>query len=164
MNKSGFARKIIFTILIAIVFIASFFIARAFTKPPQKALDFSYATSDGAVSGLYTEAKTNGAVLVFFDPEVGGSNDVLSRIIQNAGDATVVAVSVSKLDKQKQLELLPENAKTLKDLCFKGEEIVSLYNIGNAPVTYFINREFYVTDAFVGNIKEKTIKKCIEKF
>ena len=163
-KKPSFARSILFTVLVCIIFVASFFIVKAFTKPPEKALDFAYATSSGAVSGLFDKAKVSGAVLIFFDPEVEGSNDVLSRVISNSGDAAVIAVSVSGLEKQKQLELLPENAKTLENLCFESKDIISLYNIGNAPVTYFVNTEFYVTDAFVGNIKDSTIKKCVEKF
>ncbi len=164
MRKTNFSRNILFTVIVFVIFIASFFIVKAFTKPPQQALDFAYATSDGAVSGLFDEAKGKGAVLIFFDPEVEGSNDVLSRVVTNSGDATVIAVSISELDKQKQLELLPENARNLKNLCFKSEEIIKLYNIGNAPVTYFVNPEFYVTDAFVGNIKDTTIQKCVNKF
>ncbi len=163
-KKPSFARSILFTVIVCLVFLASYFIVKAFTKPPEKALDFAYATADGGVSGLFDEARNSGAVVIFFDPEVEGSNDVLSRVVANSGDAAVIAVSVSKLDKQKQLELLPENAKNLENLCFESKDIVSLYNIGNAPVTYFVNTEFYVTDAFVGNIKDSTIKKCVSKF
>ncbi len=156
--------RVLFFIATCVVIVASFFIAKAFTKPPQQALDFAYATAEGKVSALFDEAKKTGAVLIFFDPEVEGSNDVFSRVVQNAGDATVIAVSVSDLEKQKQLELLPENVRDLKNLCFKGADIVKQYNIGNAPVTYFVNKEFYVTDAFVGNIKDSTIQKCVGKF
>jgi len=164
MRKSNLSRNILFTTVVALVFIASFFIVKAFNKPPQQALDFAYAAADGSVSGLFDEAKKSGAVLIFFDPEVEGSNDVFSRVVTNAGDATVIAISVSSLDKQKQLELLPENVRGLKNLCFNGADVVKKYNIGNAPVTYFVNTEFYVTDAFVGNIKDSTIQKCVEKF
>ncbi len=160
MKKST---RVLFFILTCVVIVTSFFIVKAFTKPPQMALDFAFARPDGSVSGLFDEARENGAVLVFFDPEVEGSNDVLTRVIAGRGECEVVAVSVSKLSAEKQLELLPENAKTLKNLCFVSEDIVKRYNIGNAPVTYFINNEFYVTDAFVGNIKDKTIQKCFEQ-
>ena len=160
MKKST---RVLFFILVCVVIVASFFIVKAVTKPPQMALDFAFARGDGSISGLFDEARDNGCVLIFFDPEVEGSNDVLTRVIANRGECEVIAVSVSKLDSEKQLELLPDNAKTLKNLCFVGEEIVKKYNIGNAPVTYFINNEFYVTDAFVGNIKDKTILKCFEQ-
>ncbi len=155
--------RVLFFAAFCVVVVFSFFIVRAFTKPPQQAIDFSFATHSGSVNGLFDIAKTNGAVLIFFDPEVEGSNDVLTRVISGAGDTTVIAVSVSTLDEGKQLELLPQNAKTLENLCFVSEEIVKLYNIGNAPVTYFIDSEFYVTDAYVGNIKDETIKKCVGK-
>ncbi len=160
MKKST---RILFFILTCVVLVAAFFIARAFTRPPQMALDFAFARADGSVTGLFDEARQSGAALIFFDPEVEGSNDVLTRVISNRGECEVVAVSVSSLDAKKQLELMPDNAKTLKNLCFVSEEIVKLYNIGNAPVTYFINNEFFVTDAFVGNIKDKTIQKCFEQ-
>ena len=164
MRKTNLSRNILFTVLVCIIFIASFFIVKAFTKPPQQALDFAYAAADGSVSGLFDEAKKSGAVLIFFDPEVDGSNEVFSKIADNAGNAAVIGISVSSLEKSKQLELLPENVKELKNLCFNGADIVAQYNIGNAPVTYFVNKEFYVTDAFVGNIKDTTIQKCVEKF
>jgi len=97
MRKSNLSRNILFTTVVALVFIASFFIVKAFNKPPQQALDFAYAAADGSVSGLFDEAKKSGAVLIFFDPEVEGSNDVFSRVVTNAGDATVIAISVSSL-------------------------------------------------------------------
>lgn len=163
MNLMKKSTRVLFFILTCVVLVASFFIVKAFTRPPQKALDFAYARADGSVSGLFDEARDSGAVLIFFDPEVEGSNDVLTRVISGVKDAEIVAVSVSTLDAKKQLELLPDNAKALKNLCFVSEDIVKLYNIGNAPVTYFIDSEFYVTDAFVGNIKDKTIQKCAEQ-
>ena len=157
MKKST---RVLFFILTCIVIVASFFIAKAFTKPPQKALDFAFARADGSVTSLFDEARDTGAVLIFFDPEVEGSNDVLTRVVSNVKNKQIVAVSVSTLSKDEQLALMPDNAKTLGNLCFVSTDIIKLYNIGNAPVTYFLDGEFYVTDAFVGNIKDKTIQKC----
>ncbi len=160
MNR---VRNILIAVLVGVVFLVSFLVVKSFTKPPQKSIDFSFASADGSVKSLYDVAKDGGAVIVFFDPEVEGSNDVLTRVINIAPKDSVVAVSVSSLSIDEQSQLLPKNAKTLKNLCFDGSEIIKLYNIGNAPVTYFVDSEFYVVDAFIGNIKNKTIKTSTEK-
>ena len=50
--------------------------------------------------------------------------------------------------------------KTTAVLVLDGKEIEELYNVTDrAPITYFINNEFYVEQAFVGTIKEKTIQR-----
>jgi hypothetical protein len=157
MNK---VRNTVIFIVAAVIIICSFLIIKSATKKPQSALDFTFTTESGEQHSLKDTCK-NGGVLVFFDPDVEGSNKVLERIIKNAGDIPVIAVSTSKKTIAEQKELLPKAYKKLKYVSFDSAEILKLYNIGNAPVTYFINNEFLVTNAFVGNIKQKTILKCL---
>lgn len=160
MNR---VRNILVALGVGVVFIAAFMIISAVTEKPQKAYDFSYAAVDGSISKLYTQARDTGAVLIFIDPALEGSNSVLSSIVENAGEVPVIAVSVTEDTGSDTLALLPENARGLKNLVLDGEDIEQLYNVSDrAPITYFINSEFYVTQAFVGNIKEETVIKCIE--
>lgn len=160
MNK---VRNFLVALGIGIVFIACFMIVSVLTKKPEKAIDSSFTTVNNIVTGVRTVARDDGAVLVFIDPAIEGSNEVLEKLIKHKGDAEIIAVSVSELDKDEQLKLLPKKARELEYLSFDGKEIIKDYNIGNAPVTYFIDSEFYVQDAFVGNISDKSVKKCIKK-
>ena len=45
----------------------------------------------------------------------------------------------------------------------QNELKIEKYNIGNAPITYFIDKKGYVVDAYVGSIKDESINKLIEK-
>ena len=160
MNK---VRNILIAVCVGVVFMVSYMIISALIKPPQKAIDFGYHTVGGTVSRLYTEARDDGAVLIFIDPELEGSNKILESVIKHAGDIPVIAVSV-KDENSAHLAMLPESARNLENLVLDGQEIEKLYNVTDrAPITYFINNEFYVTQAFVGSIKEKTIESCIQK-
>ena len=160
MNR---VRNILVAVAVGVVFMVAYLIISAVTKPPEKALDFGYHTVDGTVSRLYTQARDDGAVLIFIDPELEGSNKILESVIKHAGDTPVIAVSV-KDENSSHLAMLPESARNLENLVLDGKEIEELYNVTDrAPITYFINNEFYVEQAFVGTIKEKTIESCIQK-
>ncbi len=160
MNR---VRNILVAVGVGIVFIAAYLIISAVTEPPKKAIDFGYHTVDGSVSRLYTQARDGGAVLIFIDPELEGSNIILESVIKHAEDVPVIAVSVRD-ENSAHLAMLPESARELENLVLDGKEIEELYNVTDrAPITYFINNEFYVEQAFVGTIKEKTIQSCIQK-
>jgi hypothetical protein len=158
MNR---VRNVLIAIGVGVVFMVAYLIMSALIKPPQKAIDFSYHMQDGTVTSLYSQARDNGAVLIFIDPELEGSNKILESVIKKADGIPVIAVSV-KDENSAYLTMLPENARTLKNLVLDGEEIEKLYNVTDrAPITYFIDNEFYVKQAFVGTIKEKTIAKYV---
>ena len=160
MNRT---RNILIALAVGVVFMVSYLIMSALTKPPEKAIDFSYHTVDGTVTSLYSQARDNGAVLIFIDPELEGSNIVLESVIKEADDLPVIAVSV-KDENSAHITMLPQNAKNLKNLVLDGKKIEELYNVTDrAPITYFIDKEYYVKQAFVGNIKEKTIAKYIKE-
>ena len=156
MNRT---RNILIALAVGVVFMVSYLIISALTEPPKKAIDFSYHTVDGTVTSLYSQARDGGAVLIFIDPELEGSNKILDAVIRNAGDVPVIAVSV-KDENSAHLAMLPESARSLENLVLDGKEIEELYNVTDrAPITYFIDKEFYVQQAFVGAVKEKTIAK-----
>ena len=157
MNK---VRNTVIFVVSAIIIICLVVVIKSATKKPQSALDFTFKSENGTAYSLKDVCK-DGGVLVFFDPEVEGSNTVLERIAKTAGKAPVVAVSTSSESVDTQKSLLPKSCKNLNYLCFESAEILKLYNIGNAPVTYFIDSEFFVVNACVGHIKEKTIANCL---
>ena len=145
------------------LFIIIFLVLSVTTKKPQKAYDFAAGTHTGEVINLYDNLGKTPTALMFFDPEIEGSNTVLSKLIAKKDGFDIVAISVSALPEQKQKELLPENWDTVSHLCFEGSEAIEKYNIGNAPITYFIDKDGYIIDAYVGNIKETSIEKLIKK-
>ena len=160
MNR---VRNILIALGVGVVFMVSYLIMSALIKPPQKAYDFSYHMTDGTVTSLYSQARDSGAVLIFIDPELEGSNKILGSVIKEADGIPVIAVSV-KDENSAHLTMLPESARSLPSLVLDGKEIEELYNVTDrAPITYFIDKEFYVQQAFVGTIKEKTIAKYIQE-
>jgi len=160
MNR---VRNFLICIGVALVCVCAYLLVSVLTKSPEPALDFSAATASGEVISLSDNFQKRATVLIFIDPEVEGSLLVLDKVIQNAGAAEVLAISVSSLPVDEQKKLLNEKALALDKLCFEGSEAIETYNIGNAPITYFIDIDGLVQNAFVGNIKEETIVKYIEK-
>ena len=131
-------------------------------KKPQKAYDFSAGTQHGQVISLSDNYGRCGSVVIFIDPEVEGATNLLSRIIERGGQADIIALSVSELSEQEQREKLSDDILALKKLCFESSEAIEKYNIGAAPVTYFIDKEGYVREVYVGAMRDSSIEKCIE--
>lgn len=132
-------------------------------KKPQMSIDFIANTVSGNEIFLHENIGITPTVLVFFDTELEESLEHTERIINNSKGAQVVAVSVNSIDADKQYEKLSDTVKTLDKLCFEGKDAVEKYNVTSAPVTYFIDIDGYVTDAFIGTVKEDTIQKAIQK-
>lgn len=148
---------------VLILFAVVFFIVSANTKQPQMSINFSAGTASGKVISLHDVMLGRGGVLIFIDPEIEGSGMVLEKIMQEASAEQIVAVSVSALSEDEQKKLMTDRMLALDNLCFEGSEAISSYNIGNAPVTYFIDSDGYVINAFIGDIKQQTIQKCMKK-
>ncbi|MBQ8605986.1 MAG: hypothetical protein IJ408_04555 [Clostridia bacterium] len=160
MNRT---KNFLIIICVALVFVASFLIMSALTKDPQPAIDFVAGTHTGEVISLYDNLGKTPTALIFIDPEVEGSNEILKKFIARKDKIDVIAISVSELPEQEQKKLLPEGWETLPKLCFEKGNAVEKYNIGNAPITYFIDKDCYVVDAYPAGIKDETIDKKIEK-
>lgn len=152
-----------FIILVPIVFIISFLLVSLFTKEPVKAYDFTTGTSTGEVISLYDNLGKQNTALIFFDPEVEGSNQVMERLAKRKDKIDVIAISVSSMSQDKQMSLIPGNAKEGIKLCFVAKDVVKKYNVGNAPVVHFIDKEGYVKKSFIGALKQETIDKQIDK-
>lgn len=150
-------------IIVVLVFLITFLAVSHFTKKPQMSINFSAGTKDGTVITLHDVMQGRGGALIFIDPEIEGSILVLEKLMKYVDNDSIIAISVSKLSEAEQIKLLPETVLLLKNLCFEGSEAITGYNIGNAPVTYFIQKDLYIADAFLHNISEKSIQKTIEK-
>lgn len=70
-------------------------------------------------------------------------------------------LSVSCLSRS-SAEKLSDDILALEKLCFESSEAIEKYNIGAAPVTYFIDKEGYVREVYVGAMRDSSIEKCIE--
>lgn len=161
MNKT---RNFLIILAVLLVFVISFFVLSLFKdKGPQMSHDFAAGTHRGEVISLHDNIGKTATALIFFDPSVEGSNATLSKFIAKRDKIDVIAVSVSDLSEDEQKKLLPEGWDTLDKLCFDGTEAVPKYNIGNAPIIYFIDKDGYVQDVYVASIKDETIDKLIEK-
>ena len=160
MNR---VRNIFIIIGIVIVSLCLALILKVIFKDPEPVKDVSFEVFGGECTKISDVAVKDGAAIVFFDPDIEGSLKVLKKVIKNKKDCSVIAVSVSKKSVDEQLEKLPEQVKELKYLVFESKDFIKAYNIGNPPVTYFVDKKLLVQDAFVGDIKEKSIKKCFEK-
>lgn len=132
-------------------------------KKPQMSIDFIANTVAGDEVFLHENIGITPTVLVFFDTEVKESLELTERIINNSEGVQVFAVSVNSLETDKQYEKLSDTIKTLDKLCLEGKDAVTKYNVTSAPVTYFIDIDGYIKDAFIGTVKEDTIQKSIEK-
>ncbi len=159
MNKTRNFAIVGGVILLAII--AIIVIGVVTPDKPKKSVDFVAVTQYGQEITLHENIGKTAQVLVFFDTEVEGSLDVLERIVANKGTAEVVAVSVNSLDANAQKEKLSDAVLALDKLCFEGEDAISKYNIGNAPVTYFIDIDGYIVNGYIGNIKDQSITKNI---
>lgn len=160
MNRT---RNFLIIAAVLLVFVISFFVFSLFSEEPQKAHDFSAGTHTGEVISLSDNFGKKATVLIFIDPEVAGSNEVLSKLIARKDKIDVVAVSVSKLSEEEQKKLLPVGWEGISKLCFEGSAAIEAYKIGNAPITYFIDKDGFVIDVFPANVRDKTIDKLIEK-
>lgn len=156
MNK---VRNILIAILAVVFAITAAYFFKTLTKKPSAAIDFEFTAQNGTQTTL-KDALNGGGVLAFFDPDYDESVTLLKRLL-NTKDLSVVAVSVSDKDVEEQLKSLGKTANKADCLVFDSADILKLYNIKNAPVTYFINSEFYITNGYLGDIKQSTINKNI---
>lgn len=158
MNK---VRNFFIGLGIAVLCVVLWMVISVATKSPKPAIDITLTSVSGTQFKLSDNYGKRGSVLIFIDPEVEGSNLVLDTIIEKKGDADIIAVSVSDIDTNTQLSHLTENARALEKLVLSGKSATETYNIGNAPVTYFIDKEGLVQNAFIGNIKPETVEEYI---
>ncbi|MBQ8893652.1 MAG: TlpA family protein disulfide reductase [Clostridia bacterium] len=169
MKNAKFARPALIVAAVAVVFILAYLILSAVWKEeePQYAIDITGVTADGktlySLSDNYGE---QGTVLVFFNHNTGKAIEVLQQISKIAPeyDADVIAVATGEGTISEQIAIMEENditvfPHTLFDL--EGE-MADAYNISGTPITYFIDKNGRIIDAYVASISEKSMRKTLE--
>ena len=158
----GAARPFIIMAGVVLLFLASFYIVDSISKnkEPEPAPDITGVSYDEAT--LYSLSENFGAtgtVLIFFDPYEEETMSLLEELIAaGGGRADIFAVSVSKepIHAQKErLETLAEGCRILFDT--DGEMAIT-YGISGVPVTYFIDKNGMIQDAFLRGISAKTLE------
>lgn len=141
---------------------AIYFMLTLFHKEPDHAIDFTVGAHTGQVLRLSDNYGKRGSIVMFIDPGIEGSNALMERIAQRADGAFFFALSVSGLPEEEQLALLPESVRGLEGLCFECSDAVEKYNVGHAPLTYFIDKDGIVREAYVGAMRDSSIEKCVK--
>lgn len=161
MNR---VRNFAVIILVFLLVIAVYLTLTVVTKKPQQAYDFSAGTQYGKIISLSDNYGKRGTVVIFIEPEIEGATELLSRIIERKGDADIIALSISRLSEQEQREKLAgkEDILSLEKLCFESSDAVEKYNISASPITYFVDKDGYVKEVYVGAMKDSSIERCIE--
>lgn len=164
-----YARTLIIVAAVAVVFLISYFVISAVWKDeePQYAPDITGVTADGeTLFSLSDNLGNTGTVLVFFNHNTGKAIEVLQLLSQVAPDyaVDVVAVATGEGSIEEQLAIMKENGitvfpHTLFDL--EGE-MAATYNVKATPITYFIDKNGQITDAFVASVSERSMRKNME--
>lgn len=162
------ARPILVIAGVAIVFLISYFIISAVWKEdePQYAYDITGVTADGeTLYSLSDNYGSTGTVLIFFNHDTGKAIELMQQLSAAAPDyhVDVIAVATGEGTIEEQKAIMEENGitvfpHTLFDL---DGEMAKTYNIHGTPITYFIDKNGLITEAFVASISEKSLHKCL---
>lgn len=159
-----YIRTGLIVLAVVLVFIISFFIISSLTKEPAYAPDLTGVTADGkSLYSLSENLGKTGTLLIFFDHDTEKAVTAMQLISQVAPDydVDVVAIATGKGTIEEQTAILREKnitlfPHTLFDL--KGE-MAKAYNVGETPILYFIDKNGMITDAYIANITEKSLRK-----
>lgn len=169
-NRFKYGRTALITAAVAVVFILAYLIISAIWSPrePQYAPDITGVTADGkSLYSLSENRGKKGTVLLFFDHDTPKAMEVLSQIAAAAPDyetVDVIAVATGEGTIPQQLTILKEQEiPDLPHLLFDLDgEMAKTYNIGNTPITYFIDKNGLIVDAYVASISEKSLQKALK--
>lgn len=164
-----YARTLIIVAAVAIVFLISYFVISALWKEeePQYAPDITGVTADGeTLYSLSDNLGKSGTVLIFFNHDTGKAIELMQQLSTLAPEyaVDVIAVATGEGTIAEQVAIMEENGitvfpHTLFDL--KGE-MAATYNINATPITYFIDKNGQIIDAYVASISEKSMRKNME--
>ena len=135
-------------------------------KDPQPALDITGVEYDEtSLFSLSDNYGKTGTILLFFDPAVSQSTDLLADVFMaNQKQADLLAVSVSKESFATQKQTITALGLDTAHILFDTEgTMAQTYNITTTPITYFIDKNGLVQDAFIGPISAESLKKAIEE-
>lgn len=164
-----YARTLIVVAAVAVVFLVSYFIISAVWKEeePQYAPDITGVTADGeTLYSLSDNLGKSGTVLIFFNHDTGKALEMMQQLSTLAPDYTVdvIAVATGEGTIAEQVAIMEENnitifPHTLFDL---NGEMAAAYNINATPITYFIDKNGQIIDAYVATISEGSMRKSME--
>ena len=160
-------RPILVVAGVAILFLLSYFIISFFSKDhePQAAYDVTGVMADG--SSLYSLSDNygkTGTVLVFFDIDTGKATELLTQLHAAAPDypVDILAVATSKKTMEEQKRQLEELGVDFPHILFDLDgKMAETYNVHGTPVTYFIDKNGLIQDAFIASISEKSLRKAL---
>ena len=164
MKLTKNSRRILIILGVAIIFLISYLLASLFLgSKPQPALDITGPDGEGVLHSLSDHFGKEPSVLLFFDTETEKATELLNQLIalKKDYDFALVAVATGEnLNEQKAAlkEMDIDPALILFDV--EGE-MAETYNVNATPVTYFIDKNGIVQEAFLSSISAKTLKKTL---
>lgn len=168
-NFLKYGRTALIVLCVAVIFLMSYLIISSIINKEQHqyAPDITGVTADGkTLYSLSDNLGKKGTVLVFFDCETPKAIEVMQLISQVAPNYDVDVMAISKGDGtiEEQLNKIKENNITVfsHTLFDTDGEMAKAYNVTNTPITYFIDKEGRITDAYIASISEKSLKKELD--
>lgn len=168
MKKKTFSGRtgcLIIALVMLLLIICVFVLPLVFRdKKSQPAIDITGVTADGQTQFTLSENEGKiGTVLIFFNHNTGKAIETMQMLSELAPNynVDVVAVATGSGTIEEQLAIMKEHEitvfpHTLFDL--EGK-MAKAYNVKGTPVTYFIDKNGLVVDAFISTISEKSMKK-----
>lgn len=159
------ARPFIIMTGIVLLFAASFYIVDAVSKKkePQPAPEITgVAYDETSLYSLSDHRGQKGTILTFFDPAQEDTVTLLETLIAaNRGRVEILAVSVSALPIAEQKAFLSSVESGCRILFDVDGKMAETYGISGVPVTYFIDKNGLIQDAFLRGISAKTLEETI---
>lgn len=166
MKESKNARRVLILLIVALIFVGAFFIAKGLLgeKEPQPAYDVSGVNYEGKITSLSDHFNHQGTVLLFFDLQTPKAVELLeqvNKIAPNYDVAVMATLHGDDMEKKKQeLEKLKIDPSII--IFDTDGEMAKTYNISATPITYFIDKNGNIVDAFVASISDETLKEAFE--
>lgn len=160
LSKNG-RRALVIGGVVLLCLIAWLIASLLIGKGPQPALDIIGPDAKGELHALSDNFGKQGTVLLFFDTKTEKATELLEQMVALEGnyDVDVMAVAVNG-DYEEQKAALKKMGIELPHLLFDVEgKMAKTYNVTTTPVTYFIDKNGLVQDAFLSSITDKTLKK-----
>ncbi len=167
-----YARTAIIVAAVAVIFLVSYFVISALWKEeePPCAPDITGVTANGktlySLSDNYG-ANGKGTVLVFFNHDTGKAIELMQQLSDIAPqyDVDVIAVATGKGSIKEQIAIMEKNHITLfpHTLFDLDGAIAEIYNVKGTPITYFIDKNGLIQEAFVASISEKSLHKWLKE-
>ncbi len=165
MKKTNFARPVLVILGVAVLCLICWLAADLIIgDEPQKALDITGVCADEqTLYSLSDNYGQKGTILVFFDLDTGKAVELmesLREITPDYPEVDVIAVSTTQGTIAEQKQRLAELKIDFPHILFDIDgEMAKTYQISGTPITYFIDKNGYVQEAYVSVISAKSLRK-----